>query len=520
MFFRKKTSGGRAYLQIVENRREDGAVRQQVIATLGRLEDLRQSGQLERLLRSGARFADKAIVVGAVADGEATTSPARRIGAALAFERLWQETGCRAVVESLAGSRQHDFPLERAVFLTVLHRLFSGGSDRAADRWRQDYRIEGVEGLGLHHLYRAMGWLGEELAEHQQAGATPFAPRCLKDVMEEELFARRRDLFSTIDLVFMDTTSLYFEGAGGQTLGRRGFSKDHRPDLNQMILAVLLDGDGRPVCTEMWPGNTADVSSLIPAVDRLRKRFSINRVCVVADRGMISAPTVAALEERGLEYVLGVRERTDPLVRRIVLADRRGFTPLCIQRSGGAETQLFVKEVIAEGRRYIVCRNEAEAEKDAADRRAVVEALDRQLAELHRRVTAALLIDVLVGTFVTDTAAYATGRMFGSHKIAPSLSPNKTVEGLGLGMFTAVVAVFIAGRFQQTWLTEGDSLLLGAAVAVLGPIGDLFESLIKRDAGTKDAGNVLGAHGGALDRFDAIIFTVVAGYYVWVSLPH
>ena len=280
MFFRKKTSGGRAYLQIVENRREDGAVRQRVIATLGRLEDLRQSGQLERLLRSGARFADKAIVVGAVADGEATTSPARRIGAALVFERLWQETGCRAVVASLAGSRQHDFPLERAVFLTVLHRLFSGGSDRAAERWRQDYRIEGVEGLGLHHLYRAMGWLGEELAEHQQAGATPFAPRCLKDVMEEELFARRRDLFSTIDLVFMDTTSLYFEGAGGQTLGRRGFSKDHRPDLNQMILAVLLDGDGRPVCTEMWPGNTADVSSLIPAVDRLRKRFSINRVCV------------------------------------------------------------------------------------------------------------------------------------------------------------------------------------------------------------------------------------------------
>ena len=123
------------------------------------------------------------------------------------------------MVESLAGSRQHDFPLERAVFLTVLHRLFSGGSDRAADRWRQDYRIEGVAGLGLHHLYRAMGWLGEELAADQQAGATPFAPRCLKDVMEEELFARWRDIFSTLDLVFMDTTSLYFEGVGGQTLG-------------------------------------------------------------------------------------------------------------------------------------------------------------------------------------------------------------------------------------------------------------------------------------------------------------
>ena len=153
----------------------------------------------------------------------------------------------------------------------MLHRLFCGGSDRAADRWREDYRIDGVDGIELHHLYRAMAWLGEELAEDQQDGATPFAPRCVKDVLEEELFACRRDLLTTLDIVFMDTTSLYFEGAGGQTLGRRGFSKDHRPDLNQMILAVLLDGDGRPVCTEMWPGNTADVNSLIPAIDRLQR---------------------------------------------------------------------------------------------------------------------------------------------------------------------------------------------------------------------------------------------------------
>jgi transposase len=375
MFFRKKTSGGRAYLQIVENRREDGVVRQQVIATLGRLEDLRESGQLERLLRSGARFADKAIVVGAVADGEATTSPGRRIGAALVFERLWEETGCRAVVESLAGSRRHDFPLERAVFLSVLHRLFSGGSDRAAERWRQDYRIEGLD---LHHLYRAMGWLGEELAEDQQAGATPFAPRCLKDVMEEQLFARRRDLLSTLDLVFMDTTSLYFEGAGGQTLGRRGFSKDHRPDLNQMILAVLLDGDGRPVCTEMWPGNTADVTSLIPAVDRLRKRFSINRVCVVADRGMISAETVAELEARKLLYILGVRERTDKLVRELVLDDPAPFVPFFLTKRK-KEIDYEAKAVTLAGRRYIVCRNHEQMRKDAADRAKILAALEQQL---------------------------------------------------------------------------------------------------------------------------------------------
>ena len=173
MYFRKKTSGGRAYLQIVESRREGEAVRQQVIATLGRVEDLRESGQLERLLRSGARFAAKAIVVEAFAAGVATTSSARRIGPALAFERLWEETGCRGVIENLARARHHDFALERAVFLTVLHRLFSGGSDRAADRWRLDYRIGGVEGLDLHHLYRAMAWLGGELARINRTGLRP-----------------------------------------------------------------------------------------------------------------------------------------------------------------------------------------------------------------------------------------------------------------------------------------------------------------------------------------------------------
>ena len=378
MYFRRKTSAGRAYLQIVESRREGAAVRQQVIATLGRIEDLQESGQLERLLRSGARFADKAIVLDALDRGEATVVSTLRIGPALAFERVWEETGCRGVIERLASKRGHEFSLERAAFLTMLHRLFGGGSDRAADRWREDYRIDGVEGLELHHLYRAMAWLGEELPENEQDGATPFARRCVKDVLEEELFACRRDLLTTLDVVFLDTTSLYFEGAGGQTLGQRGFSKDHRPDLNQMILAVLLDGDGRPVCTEMWPGNTADVGSLIPAIDRLQRRFRINRVCVVADRGMISAETIAELEARRLLYVLGVRERTDKLVRELALDDPAPFVPYVLMKRGD-EVDYEAKAVALAGRRYIVCRNLDQMKKDAADRAAIVAALERQL---------------------------------------------------------------------------------------------------------------------------------------------
>ena len=379
MYFRRKTSAGRAYLQIVESRRDGDQVRQQVIATLGRYEELQESGQLERLLRSGARFASKAMVLSAIADDSAMKIASRRLGP-LVFERLWEETGCRAVIAQLCGARKHGFALERAVFLTVLHRLFVSGSDRAADRWREDYRIVGVDGLDLHHLYRAMAWLGEELPAKDQDGRTPFAPRCIKDLIEERLFAHRRDLFTRLDLVFMDTTSLYFEGAGGQTLGRYGYSKDHRPDLRQMILAVVIDGDGRPVCSEMWPGNTADVTTLIPVIDRLRARFTIARVCVVADRGLISADTLAELEARRLLYILGVRERSDKLVRELVLKDAGPFVPLMMSKRA-KQVDYEAKAVLLAGRRYIVCRNHQEAEKDAADRAAIVAALERQLAK-------------------------------------------------------------------------------------------------------------------------------------------
>lgn len=377
MFVREKTIRGYTYLYLVESVREDGRTKQRIIRNLGRKEAVLASGELDRLAASVGRYAERAMVLQAIEEGGAALQ-ARRIGAPLLFGRLWEETGCRAVIETLLGNRKFEFGVGRAVFAAVLHRIMVSGSDRACESWMGDYDIPGTQGLSLHHFYRAMAWLGEELPAASQEHATPFAPRTVKDEIEEALFERHKDLFTDLSVVFMDTTSLSFEGAGGATLGARGHSKDHRPDLSQMIVGVVIDGEGRPVCSEMWPGNTADVSVLVPVIDRLRNRFGIGRVCVVADRGMISTATIAALEERGLEYVLGVRERTDALVRRVVLEDDRPFTPLLIERVAG-ETQLFVKEVTVEARRYIVARNEAEAEKDRADRAAIVEALDRQL---------------------------------------------------------------------------------------------------------------------------------------------
>jgi phosphatidate cytidylyltransferase len=127
------------------------------------------------------------------------------------------------------------------------------------------------------------------------------------------------------------------------------------------------------------------------------------------------------------------------------------------------------------------------------------------------------VLDVVAGTFVGDSAAYLGGRALGRHNLAPRVSPNKTVEGLIFGIAFAVLAVWVASRFQH-WFHSGDALLLGVGVALAAPIGDLFESYVKRDAGAKDTGRLFGAHGGALDRLDAVLFTAVTGFYIWHAI--
>jgi len=129
----------------------------------------------------------------------------------------------------------------------------------------------------------------------------------------------------------------------------------------------------------------------------------------------------------------------------------------------------------------------------------------------------ALLVDVLICTFFTDTFAYIGGRMFGQHQLAPTISPNKTVEGLVVGIAGGVLGFWLAGLYQD-WLSGPEALLFGLCIALLGPMGDLFESAIKRDLDVKDTGRMLGPHGGLLDRLDAVLFTVVAGYYLALAI--
>ena len=375
MFVRIKTTGKNQYLQIVENHREGTKVKQHILGTLGRVDQIVGTKEIDGLIAKLSRYSLEALMV--ITGQSEIQAYSSSIGGALIFERLWNELQIPSIIHKLIEKRKFTFDIERAIFLTVLHRLFESGSDRQCERWKNTQQLSGKDDLSLHHLYRAMYFLGEETGD--QLGRTPFANRCIKDVIEEKLFERRIDLFSGLSMVFFDTTSIYFEGDGGEETGSLGHSKDHRPDLHQMIVGALLNENGEPICCELWPGNTADVSSLIPIVDRMRVRFGISEFCIVADRGMISEKTIAQLKKRKINYILGVRMRKMKLIREEILSRAGRFEEVRFDVDEEEHDPLKVKEVWFDDKRYIICKNERQARKDEATRGAIIESLEEKL---------------------------------------------------------------------------------------------------------------------------------------------
>jgi transposase len=441
MFVRAKKSGKYQYLQIVQNRRQGKKTVQRVIATLGRLDQLQAKGEIESIIKSLARFSEKVLLV--LSGKTQVHVSARKIGPALIFERLWQELGIHKVIESLLSNRKFSFDVERAIFITVLHRLFVSGSDRSCIKWQRNYKIAGSDGIDLHHLYRAMAFLGEELSD--QRDKTPFAPRCIKDLVEEGLFHERRDLFTGLDFVFLDTTSIYFEGKGGDTIGNKGHSKDHRPDLNQMVVGTILDNHGKPVCCEMWPGNTADVKTIIPVTDRIRHRFHIGQFCIICDRGMISNNNMEQLDHRNIPYILGTRMRKVNEVKREVLSRQGRYQEIFAEGSFSNDpSPLKVKEVFIDDRRYIVCLNTKQARKDAADRQAIIDSLQEKLSRDPKSLVGnkgyRKYIKASQGQFILDQEKIDADARFDGKwvlKTNTSLSPED-----------------VALKYKQLWMVE------------------------------------------------------------------
>jgi hypothetical protein len=353
-----QASGTYEYLQVVESTREGSKVRQRVIANLGRRDQIVANGTLDGLLQSLAKFSERLRVVEKVRKQGMHALTARSWGPALVFDRLWHEQGVPDVIAHLLKGRSFEFDVERVCFALALQRQCAPGSDLQGSAWVRTIECPGFERIALHHMYRTVGFLAES---HEQ--------------IERELFRHDRDLFSqTLDLVFIDTTSTFVYRTEETELRRRGYSRDRRPDQPQVVICLAVDQRGWPVSWDVLPGNTADKKAFVAMIEKLRKRFRIRRVVVVADRGMISKDTITLLENDDrapFDFILGCKMRRQKEVSEEVLS-RAG-------RYHKVADNLEVKQVVVGDRRYIVCRNPIEAEKDAASRAAILAKLESAL---------------------------------------------------------------------------------------------------------------------------------------------
>ncbi|HSA82320.1 MAG TPA: IS1634 family transposase [Geminicoccaceae bacterium] len=346
------------YLQIVRSERDGARVRQQLVASLGRRDLLVATGKLDQLLQALARFSTRLKVVEAAQDGRFVARDAKTWGPALVFGRLWQRQGLPEILDRLAEDRRFGFAPERVAFALALQRLCAPGSDLQGAAWAQTVEAPGFDDLALHHFYRTLPWLA-----------------AVRHELERDLFFQGRDLFSAeLDLVFVDTTSVYLHRDAAGPLVRHGYSRDRRPELPQLVLCVAVDGQGWPVAFDILPGNTADTEALRLTIARFRQRFRIRRAVVVADRGMLGQATITELHDHPsapFDYILGCPLRRERAVANEVLA-RPG-------RYQSVADNLEVKEVRLGARRYVVCRNPIEAKQDAADREALLAKLRQTL---------------------------------------------------------------------------------------------------------------------------------------------
>jgi DDE family transposase len=351
---RNRDGSERRYLQLVENYRVEGRVRQRVVANLGRLDRLRGAGELDRLVASLARYAERTKVVD-LAEG-LRADWAREWGIPLVCERLLDELGVEAELRRGLAGRRIRAPLADAVLALVANRVSEPASKLGCDRWLERAHHARFQALELQHLYRACDLLCE-----------------LKDELELALWDRRRTLFEQdLELVFFDTTTTYFEGERLEGFARFGHSKDRRPDRLQLVVGILCTRAGIPIAHRVFAGNTSDVDAFLAAIRELKERFQVKRVVVVSDRGTVGKRTLEALQAAGFDSIVGVRLRKLKAARAVLA--RAG-------RYREVASNLRVKQVVHEGVRYIVCHNPEAAAEDARERAEIVAHLEQALGK-------------------------------------------------------------------------------------------------------------------------------------------
>ena len=374
---RKRADGSIVgYLQLAHNRRVGSQTTAEVLVNLGREDQLDVAG-LRRLAGSIARYLDgegaDSAVSGAGRDGLRVVS-SKTYGALWLLDQLWSRLGISCALQGVLGERRFTTDVERVLFALVANRAVAPSSKLAASEWASiDAAVPGLEGMDEDQAYRAM----DLLVEADAAGA-----------VQEAVFFAAADLLNLeVDLLFFDTTSTYFErdsadpaGEDGEAAPFRayGHSKDHRPDLPQVVIGLAVTREGIPVRVWCWPGNTNDMSVINEVKDDLRG-WRLGRVITVVDRGFSSDANLAYLTRAGGHWIAGERMRDGSADAQEALS-RQG-------RYQQVRDNLRVKDVRIgpdpdSAKRFIICHNPAEAERQQALRDQTIERLETELAHL------------------------------------------------------------------------------------------------------------------------------------------
>jgi transposase len=279
------------------------------------------------------------------------------------FTSLWKKLGLPEAIVTATKRETATYDPAPVIFRMVLGRLLDPSSKLSTHRWAETIWWDDGAVVELQHYYRSLGILARSIKK-----------------IEEHLYYRERDLFPPApDLLFFDTTSTYFTGAGPMTdLACHGFSKDNHPENKQVMVGVVMTREGTPLAHHVFPGNTPDATAFSEVIEELSKRFGIKRVIVVGDRGMFNAKVIARIEELKLEYIAGVKMRQDWDVKEIVLENKAPFEMVT--------ENLNVKLVELGEERYIVCLNEEEAKRDQAVREEIVSELREKIAKGPRKM--------------------------------------------------------------------------------------------------------------------------------------
>jgi len=353
LVLKNKDNTTRTYAQFVESYRVGGKIRQRVLYHLGRLDTPEGQAKIRTMGEALLEASHRSSVFHSLKDLKAESS--LQCGPALVFKKVWIQAFLEKILKSEFESLQAEFDLNEAIFNMVLNRLTDPSSKRHLPLWEQG--VYGIKRFECQHYYRAMDYL----MDHKQA-------------IELELFRKMKDHFcEDFDVILFDTTSLIYYGdrepdiedpANGdpekKPLLARGFSKDHRSDLKQIVVGVLMSKDGIPLAHEVYPGNTNDVSACHQVIDQLALKFKIGKVILVGDRGMISQKNLKSLHDKGYQYILGFRMRAIPKKERYWVLSKADLKKV--------RKDLHWKEVIYQDQRLLVCYNPERAKLDAKRR--------------------------------------------------------------------------------------------------------------------------------------------------------